>query len=89
MNEKIHEPVYHAAMDTAQAELLEISETMNRLRARQEKIYAASEALKLVVGTPELAGNRRQAPAAKPVYTMSNQNQQAPVAELERVQALA
>lgn len=88
MNEKVHEPVYLAAMDAAEGELRAIAETMNRLRARQEQIYAAAEALKLVVGSSEMADSRRS--AAKPVYTMGNLNPQATkMAEVERVAATA
>jgi len=84
MNEKIHVPVYHAAMEAAQGELREIAENMNRLRARQEKIYAAAEALKQVVGSPALVSDsRRTAPVAMP------SQQAAKTVEVERVAALA
>lgn len=83
MNDQRHEPVYRAAIDSAHAELRQISETINRLRARQEQIYVATEALELLV-SPADADSRR--PATKPVYTMANSNQQAPV---EKLQALA
>jgi len=90
MNEKAHQPAYQAAIETAQAELREIAETLNRLRSRQETIFAAAEALRLVVGSPEVASADSRRPAAKPVYTMGNPNPQATkMAEVERVAATA
>jgi len=68
MNDKQHEPVYRAAADTAHAELREISEMIDQLRARQGQIYAAVEALELVVGSA--------VSTAKPVYEMSARNSQ-------------
>jgi hypothetical protein len=67
MNEKLHQPVYSAAIDQARADLREIGELIDQLRARQEQIYAAVEALELVVGSPAEAAR----PAAKPVYDIS------------------
>lgn len=88
MNSQDHVPAYRAAVDAAQAELLQIAGAMDQLRARQAKIYTAAEALKFLVAPPEtMSDSRRPATPAKPVYTMSSPNQQAPVAE--KLQALA
>jgi len=76
MNEQVHEPVYRAAIESAHTELRQISETINRLRSRQEQIYAAAEALETLVSHADAR------PAAKPVYTMA----EAPV---EKIKALA
>ena len=72
MSEKLHQPVYSAAIDQARADLREIGELIDQLRLRQEQIYAAVEALELVVGTPVEAAR----PAAKPVYDISAKNPQ-------------
>ena len=72
MNEKLHEPVYSAAIDQARADLGEIGELMDQLRARQEQLCAAVEAMELVVGSPAEAAR----PAAKSVYDISSRNSQ-------------
>jgi hypothetical protein len=72
MNEKIHEPVYRAAADSAHAELSQIAEMIDQLRARQGQISAAVEALELVLTSAGLAADSR--PASKPVYEMSAKN---------------
>jgi hypothetical protein len=88
MNEQRHEPVYRAALDSAHAELRQLAETLKRIHARQEQIGAAIESLKHLVSSPNLVvDTTRTAPAAKPVYKMSNPNAQSKPAE--RVQALA
>jgi uncharacterized coiled-coil DUF342 family protein len=66
MNDKQHEPVYRAAADTAHAELREISEMIDQLRARQGQIFAAVEALEQVVNSA----------TSKPVYEMTPRNSQ-------------
>lgn len=88
MNDQPHEPVYRAALDSAHAELRQLADTLNRIRARQEQINMAVEALKLLVSSPELALSQgRTAPAARPVYTMGTPSAQSK--SVERVQALA
>jgi hypothetical protein len=82
MNDQHHEPAYRAAIESAHAELRQIGETLNQLRARQEQIYSAAEALELLVSP---ADARRQS-TAKPVFSMGNPTQQAPV---EKVRATA
>lgn len=72
MNEKLHQPVYSAAIDQARADLREIGELIEQLRARQEQLYAAVEALELVAGSAAEATR----PAAKPVYDISAKNPQ-------------
>lgn len=44
------EPAYRAAYDSAQTELGQIYERLSQLRARQEQIQVAADALKLLVG---------------------------------------
>jgi hypothetical protein len=83
MNDQHHEPAYRAAIESAHAELRQIGETLNQLRARQEQIYSAAEALELLVSP---ADARRPVSTAKPVYSMGNPTQQAPV---EKVRATA
>jgi hypothetical protein len=51
MNDKSHEPAYRSAYDSAQTELGQIYERLSQLRARQEQIQVAADALKLLVGT--------------------------------------
>jgi len=88
MNDQRREPVYRAALDSAHAELRELAETLNRIRIRQEQINSAVESLKLLVSSPALVVDpARTAPAAKPVYKMSNPAPQAK--NTQRVQALA
>ena len=87
MNEKLHEPVYRAAADMAHAELRQISERMAQLRVRQETIFAAVQALKLVLDAPvPVSMINRQ--AQKPVYEMNGPAEQI-AQEPVRVQALA
>ncbi|MGO9433579.1 MAG: hypothetical protein ACLPH3_08470 [Terracidiphilus sp.] len=74
MNSKLHEPVYNAAIDLARTDLREIADLIDLLRARQEQIYAAVEALELVVSAEGQPAEAR--PALKPVYEMSNRNSQ-------------
>jgi len=83
MNDQQHEPAYRAAIESAHAELRQIGETINQLRARQEKIYTAAEALEVLVSP---ADSRRPAPATTPVYSMNSSNHEAPV---EKLRALA
>jgi hypothetical protein len=66
MNDKMHEPVYRAAADAAHAELGEISEMIDQLRARQGQIFAAVEALEQVVNSA----------TSRPVYEMTPRNSQ-------------
>jgi hypothetical protein len=72
MNEKLREPVYSAAIDLARADLREIGDLIDQLRARQEQLYAAVEALELVVGSAAEPAR----PAAKLVYDISAKNPQ-------------
>jgi hypothetical protein len=72
MNEKLHEPVYRAAIDMARTDLGEIAELIDQLRARQEQLCSAVEALELVVSSPAEAAR----PAATPVYDISDRNSQ-------------
>jgi hypothetical protein len=51
MNDKLHEPAYRAAYDSAQTELGQIYERLSQLRARQEQIQVAADALKMLVGS--------------------------------------
>lgn len=69
MSEKLREPVYRAAIDVARADLREIADLIDQLRARQEQIYVAVEALELAVGS---AADAR--PVAKPVYEISGKH---------------
>ncbi len=88
MIEQRHEPAYRAALDSAQAELRDLAETLHRIHIRQEQISAAIESLKSLVSSPALVVDpNRAVPPAKPVYRMSNPG--APVNKTERVQALA
>ena len=57
MNDKAHEPAYRAAYDSAQSELGQIYERLSQLRARQEQIQVAVEALKLLVGSESPVDN--------------------------------
>jgi hypothetical protein len=57
MNDKAHEPAYRAAFDSAQSELGQIYERLSQLRARQEQIQVAAEALKLLVGSDSPVDN--------------------------------
>ena len=41
MNDQHHEPAYRAAIESAHAELRQIGETLNQLRARQEQIIGS------------------------------------------------
>jgi hypothetical protein len=63
MNNQHREPVYRAAAETAYAELGLIAEKMDQLKARQAQIFAAVEALKLVIGSADSA--------SKPVLEMT------------------
>lgn len=83
MSEKTHQPVYRAAAATAHEELRQIADRLNQLRVRQEKIYTAVQALKLLVSAQEAAMPASR-PAA-PLYTMAGRTQQ----PAEKVQALA
>ncbi|HEX4286040.1 MAG TPA: hypothetical protein VHZ28_13175 [Terracidiphilus sp.] len=86
MKDQMHEPAYRAALENAHAELLQLADTVNRLRARQEQINSAVESLKLLVNSPELAIG--SAGAAKSVYAMSNPKPQQ-VKKVDRAQVLA
>jgi hypothetical protein len=74
MNEKLHEPVYRAAIDMARTDLGEIAELIDQLRARQEQLCSAVEALELVVGSADQPPAVR--PAATPVYEINSRNPQ-------------
>src|ERR1017187_8850289 len=74
MNDKLHQPVYCAAIDMARADLREIAELIDQLRARQEQLCSAVEALELVVGSADQPAEAR--PAAKPVYEINSRNSQ-------------
>jgi hypothetical protein len=74
MNDKLHEPVYRAAIDMARADLREIAELIDQLRARQEQLCSAVEALELVVGSVDQPAVVR--PATTPVYDISGRNSQ-------------
>ncbi len=67
MNTQQREPIYRAAAETAYAELGLIAERMDQLKARQTQIFAAVEALKLVVNATEEQGRS----ASKPVLEMN------------------
>ena len=67
MNNQRREPVYRAAAESAYAELGLIAERMEQLKARQAQIFAAVEALKLVISATDDSGRT----AAKPVLEMS------------------
>jgi hypothetical protein len=66
MNEKLHQPVYSAAIDLARADLREITDLIAQLRARQEQLCSAIEAMEFIVGSPA-----EVRPASKPVYDIS------------------
>ena len=88
MSTQEREPVYRAAAETAYAELGLIAERMNQLKARQAQIFAAVEALKLVVNTTEESGRS----ASKPVLEMNArppQSAQSQYADSAKVAALA
>jgi hypothetical protein len=74
MNDKLHQPVYCAAIDMARADLREIAELIDQLRARQEQLCSAVEALELVVGSADQPPEAP--PAAKPVYEINSRNSQ-------------
>jgi hypothetical protein len=88
MNGQLHESPYRSAVDAAQLELRQIAEAMTQLSMRQQKIYAAAEALKYMVGAPDAVSAARRTASANPVVTMGNPNQQA-ARKNEKVQALA
>jgi hypothetical protein len=84
-----NQPAYRAAADTAHAELRQISDRLNQLRIRQEQIYTAVQALKLLVTAQDVetpAG--RPATSGRPVYTMNGRTPQT-AEEAGRVRALA
>jgi hypothetical protein len=89
MNEKLREPAYRAAYDSAQTELGQICERMIQLRARQDQIHVAAEALKLLVGSDgSLEGSATNASvSSKTVFEINTkdflQNASAPQQEVE------
>lgn len=88
MNEQPRDPAYRAALDSANAELRELAETLHRIRMRQEQIAVAIESLKGLVSSPALViDSSLPAAPAKPIYAMNTAN--SPVKKTEKVQALA
>jgi len=53
MTDKLHEPAYRAAYESAQTEIAQIYERLSQLRARQEQIQVAADALKMLVGSDQ------------------------------------
>jgi len=53
VNDTKREPTYRSAYDSAQAELGQIYERFAQLRARQEKIQAVADALKLLIANDQ------------------------------------
>lgn len=83
MNSKPEQPAYRAAAETALMELRQISDRLSQLRARQEQIYTAVQALKLLVSAQESAMPSSSFPTtAKPAQVKAGQ-------ESPRLRALA
>jgi hypothetical protein len=72
MTDKLHEPAYRAAYDSAQTELGQIYERLSQLRARQETIQVAADALKLLVGAD--ASSEASSSASKQVFEISTKD---------------
>jgi hypothetical protein len=81
MNNQRREPIYRAAAETAYAELGLIAEKMDQLKAREAQIFAAVEALKLVIGSADASKSVLEMTARPP--------QSAQYAEPVKVAALA
>ena len=55
MTAKPEQPAYRAAAETALVELRQISDRLSQLSVRQQQIYTAVQALKLLVSAQESA----------------------------------
>jgi hypothetical protein len=73
MNDK-RESAYRSAYDSAQTELGQIYERLSQLRARQEQIQVAAEALKLLVGSEFSHDAAQPAVSSKAVFEINTKD---------------
>jgi hypothetical protein len=76
VNDSKREPTYRTAYDSAQQELSQIYERFGQLRARQEKIQAVSDALKLLIANDQAVDGAPNASpaAAKTVFEINSKD---------------
>jgi hypothetical protein len=73
MNDK-RESAYRSAYDSAQSELGQIYERLSQLRARQEQIQVAADALKVLVGSDGSSDAAQSAVSSKAVFELNTQD---------------
>jgi hypothetical protein len=73
MNDK-HETAYRAAYESAQTEIGQIYERLSQLRARQEQIQVAADALKLLVGSDASSEAAQSSVSSKAVFEINTKD---------------